>query len=115
MRQPVSSWLKSGARLSGFVGGGIVGRPVLPDPPEHPDPGPREDADRVRVVAAAGLRARVDGGGPSGCLTGVVGEAGDGGARAAVAGEAEDTPRLVPDCLVTGATPASAASASALG
>ena len=40
--------------LQGAVAGGVVGDAVLPAAPEYAAPGAAEDADRVRVVVAAG-------------------------------------------------------------
>src|SRR5687768_14181285 len=39
---------------------GIVRNPVLPYPPDHPYPRPAQNADGVRVIAAAPARPEVD-------------------------------------------------------
>ena len=89
MRHPVSSCER-------VVGGGgavqrrVIAGPIRPSAPEHAYPGPGEDANGVRMVAAAGLGALVDIGGPWGGVAGVVGEAGDRRAQAVIAGPAED-------------------------
>ena len=68
----------------------IVKGSVLPGAPEHAHPGSGEDADGMRVVAAAAFGALIDVGGPGRAMPGVVGKAGDGGAQAVIAGPAED-------------------------
>jgi len=68
----------------------IVGRAIGPGLPEDADPGAREDADGVGVVAASGSGSAIDVGRPGGGVAGVVGEAGDGSPEAAVASPAED-------------------------
>ena len=65
-----------------MVAGGIVGFAVVP--------GAGEDADGVGMGATALGGALVDLGGPERGVAGVVGEGGDGGAQALVAGEAAD-------------------------
>ena len=64
---------------------GVVGLVVGPGAPEDADPGPGEDADGVRVVAAAPASAGVDVGGPGAGMAGVVREAGQRGPQALVA------------------------------
>lgn len=68
------------------VSAGIVGLAVGPCAPKDADPGSGKDADGVGVVAAAPAGAGVDVGGPGALVAGVVGEAGEGGAQALVAG-----------------------------
>ncbi len=75
---------------SGVVFVGLVGGTVGPGSPEDADPGTREDAGCVGMVAAAGSGGGVDLGGPGRAVPGIVGEAGDGGAEAVVAGPSED-------------------------
>src|SRR5438093_6338384 len=71
------------------MGGGLVGRARLPTAPQNAEPGAGEDADGVRMVAAAGASSTVDVGGPRGGVTRVVGEAGQRLSQALVAREAE--------------------------
>ena len=68
----------------------IVKSSVLPGAPDHAHPGSGEDADSMRVVAAAAFGTLIDVGGPGRAMPGVVGKAGDGGAQSVIAGPAED-------------------------
>ena len=68
---------------------GVVGDAVAPAAPEDTGPGAGEDADGVRVVAAAQAGAAVDVSGPGGLVTGVVREAGESAPQAFVAGITE--------------------------
>src|SRR4029453_8251107 len=56
------------------VFGWVVGDAVLPDAPEHPDPGAGQDAHGVGVVAGALDRLGIDRGRPGGGVAGVIGE-----------------------------------------
>src|SRR6266511_482260 len=88
MRRPVST-LGCEEALEVAVAGGVVGGVVLPDAPDHAQPGAAEDADRVRVVVAAGAGALVDVVCPRVVLAAAVGEDADGAAEGFVAGPAE--------------------------
>src|SRR5579875_3148320 len=68
MSSPMSSHLlaiRLEERLEGAMLGRVVGRAVLPAVPDDEEPGAGEDADRVRVVVAAGDGAAVEVGGPA--------------------------------------------------
>src|SRR5713226_1273353 len=88
MRRPVST---SGCEeaVEAAVTGGVVGGAVLPDAPDDAQPGAAEDADRVRVVVAAGAGAFVDVVCPRVVLAATVGKDADGAAERLVAGPAE--------------------------
>lgn len=73
----------------GAVLGGVVGFAVDPGPPEDAEPGSCENADCVGVIASTGSCSFVDVCGPWRAVSGVVGEAGDGGAEPMVAGPSE--------------------------
>src|SRR4029453_4049684 len=75
--------------LGGTVEAFVVGPSILPSAPQHAEPGTREDADGVGMIAAATASCAVDAGGPGGAVAGVVGPADDGLAQALVAGPAE--------------------------
>src|SRR5512144_2728370 len=90
MRHPVSSLERLVVSDGSGVPVWVVEGGVVPGAPEDADPGAGEDADGVGMVAAAGAGAPVDVCGPWGGVSGVVGEAGDGGAEAMVAGPSED-------------------------
>src|SRR6185437_15458282 len=62
---------------------------IRPSSPDHAHPGTSEDAHGVRVIAAAGAGPVVDVSGPDAGVPRVVGEAGQSGAQAMVAGAAE--------------------------
>src|SRR5512144_2761214 len=79
----------SGERCGVAVAGGVVGLVVDPAAVDDADPGAGEHADRVRVVVAAVAGPLVDLGGPGAGVPAVVGEGGDGGAEALVAGPPE--------------------------
>ena len=78
----------SGGSLRAAVLGRVVGLAVGPGAPEDARPGAGEDADGVGMVAASGAGAAVDVGGPGALVAGVVGQAGERGAQALVAGPA---------------------------
>src|SRR3990172_8591618 len=63
VRRPVSTLGREEA-VEVAVAGGVVGGAVLPYAPDDAQPGATEDADRVRVVVAAGEGALVDVFGP---------------------------------------------------
>lgn len=67
----------------------VVGVASLPATPEHADPGPGEDPDRVGMITAPCASARVDRGGPRRGMTGVVRERRERLAKALVARPAE--------------------------
>ena len=90
--------------------GGIVRSAVLPGSPEDTHPGASENTDGVGLLAAALTGSAVDFAGPSRCVSGVVGKAGDGGSQVFVAGPAEDNAAVFAEAWVTGQTPTSAAS-----
>jgi hypothetical protein len=91
VRHTVSSLIWSGCEpCCGGVPGGIVGCGVVPGFPDDAGPGSGEDSDGMLVLAAAASGFAVDGGGPWGSMSGVVGEAGEGAAEAVVAGPSED-------------------------
>src|ERR1022692_897644 len=75
--------------LEAVVGGGVVGEVVLPAAPDDVRPGSREDADGVRVVAAAGDGLVVEGGGPGAGPAGIAGEVAQGVAQLLVGSPAE--------------------------
>src|SRR5215211_2456631 len=75
--------------LQGSVFVGVVGGVVLPAVPDDEEPGAGEDADRVRVVVAAGAGALLEVGGPGVGVAAVAGEVADGVAELFVAGPAE--------------------------
>src|SRR5438552_6611125 len=66
----------------------IVGLAVLPTTPQHAQPGTTQDADRVRMIAAAIPSPTVDLCRPERGVARVVGEAGHGPTQALVAGPA---------------------------
>src|SRR5437867_9527245 len=66
--------------------GDVVGGPVLPASPDHPEPGPGQDAYGVGVRAPPVDGPPVDVGGPRRGVAGVVGEVDDGLAELLVAG-----------------------------
>ena len=76
-------------RLKGAVLSRVVGRPGLPAVPDHEQPGAGEDADRVRVVVAAGDGPTIEVGRPRVGADGVAGEVADGVAELLVGGPAE--------------------------
>jgi hypothetical protein len=95
--QPIGAEIGTGERRCGKAavvsGGECLRAPVSarairdavgPGAPEDARPGSGEDADGVRVVAASGPGAAVDGGGPGALVPGVVGHAGERGAPAPV-------------------------------
>src|SRR3954454_2651637 len=88
VRLPVSTrcrcWGEEG--LGSGVPSRVVGLAVGPGAPEDARPGPAQDTYGVGVVAAAGPGAPVDVGRPSALAPGVVGEAGERGPEALVAG-----------------------------
>src|SRR5207244_2396507 len=88
MRHPVST-LRGGERGGGAVAAEVVGGPVLPAAPQNSDPGTREDANGVRMVAAAADSSLVPGGGPRGGMPGIIGEGRERRAQAFIAGPAE--------------------------
>ena len=90
-RHPASTFRWScGVEEGGVsVASGVVGDAVAPAAPEDAGPGAGEDADGVRVVAAAQAGAAVDVSGPRGLVTGVVREAGESAPQAFVAGITE--------------------------
>src|SRR4051794_15723504 len=90
LRQPVSSRFERREAPGCRMRIGVVGCAIGPGLPEDADPGAREDADGVGVVAASGSGSAIDVGRPSGGVAGVVGEAGDGSPEAAIASPAED-------------------------
>src|SRR5512143_4310116 len=67
----------------------IVGGAVVPGSPEDAYPGAGKDTNGVGMVAASVTSAFIGVLCPGGGMPGVVGEAGDGGAQAMVAGRAE--------------------------
>ena len=75
--------------LTGSVEGGIEGDAVLPASPDDTQPGSGEDADRVRVAAAALDGLPVDGRGPRVPGSAAVGEVHHRGAELLVARPAE--------------------------
>jgi hypothetical protein len=75
MRHPVSTFRCFERGLKAAVQGGIVGFAIDPGAPDHAQPSAREDADGVRVVAAACSGVGVDGCGPGVGMTRVVGQA----------------------------------------
>src|SRR5579875_3172711 len=92
MSSPMSSHLlaiRLEERLEGAMLGRVVGRAVLPAVPDDEEPGAGEDADRVRVVVAAGDGAAVEVGSPGVGADGVAGEVADGVAELLVGGPAE--------------------------
>src|SRR6266851_1012837 len=85
-----SGGLLAGVQLpGGSVPGWVVGDAVEPAAVDDADPGAGQDADGVRVVLAAGDRARVDLGCPGAGVPAVVGEGGHRLAEPLVAGPAE--------------------------
>src|SRR5207249_3174695 len=88
VRRPVSTFGRE-EPVEAAVAAGVVGGAVLPDAPDDAEPGAAEDADRVRVVVAAGECSLVNAVRPGVVLAAGVGEAGDGVAEALVAGVAE--------------------------
>lgn len=89
MRHPVSTPRVLRRHESGAVVGDVAGKSVLPAAPQHADPGAREDARGMGVIAAALPGARVNPRGPYRRMAGVVGEGRDRLAQAFVAGPAE--------------------------
>ncbi len=89
---------------------GLVGGVVVPEAPDDAQPGAAEDADRVRVVAAAGDRVGVDLLCPGVVLAAAVGEDAEGVAQRFVAGPAEAGDLFLPDSIATGLWPARASS-----
>ena len=69
--------------------GRIIGDTVLPHSPNHSQPGPPEDADRVRVIQAAFSSSPVNVFGPGMMVAGGVRKGGHGVPEAFVAGPAE--------------------------
>ena len=67
----------------------VVGFAIDPGAPDDAQPGAREDANGVRMVAAARAGLRVDDGRPRRGVARVVGQAGQRGAQAVIAGPAE--------------------------
>ncbi len=57
--------------------GGVVGLMVLPAPPDHVQPGPGDDPDRVRVAVPAGSSLVVELFGPGVGVAGVGGKVAD--------------------------------------
>src|SRR5918992_5171265 len=87
IRRPVST---SGhvQKLPSAVLGRVVRGSVLPHPPDHPYPRPAQDADGVRVIAAAPARPEVDVFGPGIVQAAGVGQGRHGVTQALVAGPA---------------------------
>ena len=105
MRHPVSTpallrgcWEVSGAAVEA----GFVGFSGLPATPEDAEPGASEDADSVRMIAAAISGASVDVSGPRRAVARVVGEADDGLAKTLVARPAEGDAALLAGCVGDG-------------
>src|SRR5436189_240086 len=95
MRLPVSTPASGGELLGAGVTGEIVGSVAGPGAPQNARPGASDDADGVRVVAAASASSAVDVSGPCRRMTRVVGPGADGLAKAMVTGPAEgDATRL---------------------
>src|SRR5882724_9117339 len=88
MRHPVSTSCELKA-LGGAVLRRVVRFAIEPCTPDHAHPSAREDAHGVRMITAAATSFRVDVRGPGTGVTGVVGQAGERGAQAMVAGPAE--------------------------
>src|SRR5262245_31707310 len=65
---------------------GVVGLVGDPESVEHADPGPREDAGRMRVVATSCPGTAIDVGSPGRCVSRVVGEGCEGSTQPMVAG-----------------------------
>jgi hypothetical protein len=89
MRHPVSTPICFEEQLSGAMLSRVVGFAIGPGAPDDAQPGAGEDADGVRVVAAAGLGLGVDMGGPGIGVARVVGHAGESGTQSVVASPAE--------------------------
>ena len=100
-RLPVSTPASSGKLLGAGVTGKVVGRVAGPGAPQHARPSARDDADGVRMVAAARAGATVDVSGPGRGVARVVGPGADGLTEAVVArpseGDAARLPALVGD------------------
>lgn len=81
--------MSSSHRLTGLVAGGIEGGAVLPAAPDHPQPGPGQDPDGVRVATSSVDRFSVDLRRPRVCHAAPVGEVHDGRPQLLVARPAE--------------------------
>ena len=68
----------------------VVEGAIVPGAPKDAYPGAGEDANGMGMIAASVASALVDVCCPGGCVSGVVGEAGDGSSQAMVACPAED-------------------------
>ena len=114
MRRPVST--RGGEEaLEAAVVVGVVGGVVVPGAPEDAQPGAAEDADGVGVVAAALAGAVVDVGGPGVPVAVASARTPMWVLRRLSQAQRKLTAWCLPDCLVTGAWPASAASVSVVG
>jgi hypothetical protein len=90
MRHPVSSCESLVVRDGGVMQLLVVEGAIVPGAPKDAYPGAGEDADGMGMIAASAASALVDVCCPGGCVSGVVGEAGDGPSQAMVACPAED-------------------------
>ena len=90
MRHPVSSCESLVVRDGGVMQLLVVEGAIVPGAPKDAYPGAGEDANGMGMIAALAASALVDVCCPGGCVSGVVGEAGDGSSQAMVACPAED-------------------------
>ena len=90
MRHPVSSCESLVVRDGGVMQLLVVEGAIVPGAPKDAYPGAGEDANGMGMIAASAASALVDVCCPRGCVSGVVGEAGDGPSQAMVACPAED-------------------------
>src|SRR5512147_52933 len=90
MRHPVSSCESLVVRDGGVMQLLVVEGAIVPGAPKDAYPGAGEDANGMGMIAASAASALVDVCCPGGCVSGVVGEAGDGPSQAMVACPAED-------------------------
>jgi hypothetical protein len=95
--------------------GRVVGHAVLPDAPDHPDPGAGQDAHGVGVVAGALDRLGVDLGRPGEAWPESSAKSSSAARSFLSQAQRNLTTRRLPEVMVTGAAPPWAARASSVG